>query len=384
MDLGLINTDIFILSVLQFLFRKMSRQGKKDKSVDHNQFLKNIEKYIKDHNINGVFVGHQGGSDLVAGEKRIVETIKENSLITTQDILNKAKEQAEGTDEELEFDTWRGKNIFPPLPCSPTSKSWDYEARRAYLRTMFNRIGFFKGSFLSFKEPSHCPDGFPADKLSWVTFGKRGGPNGVTKSDADKIIESLLSHYMPGKKMSEYYRGYVEDDEDGDQSTRPLPASARPSSPATPGPSSRPAPIASTPKIPSFSGTPTIIFKQGTQIEHEEGELDSSLEDTEHNITYHDDSDNEQNEDQCAEEEQCEESTGGEKEKSAKNKKRKLSPIKLPASHYVLSEAEKRRERNIQERERQYQEWERKRALEEGQKTSDSILGLNIDADDMD
>ena len=72
----------------------------------------------------------------------------------------------------------------------------------------------------------------------------------------------------------------VEADEDGDQSTRPLPAVSTPSSSASPGPSSRPAPIASTPKIPSFSGTPTILFKQGKQIEHEEGELDSSLEDT--------------------------------------------------------------------------------------------------------
>ena len=132
--------------------------------------------------------------------------------------------------------------------------------------------------------------------------------------------------------------------------------------------------------IPSFSGTPTVIFKQGKQIEHEEGKLDSSLEDTEHRITYHDDSDNEQNEDEHAEEELSQESTGGDKEK--RGKKRRLSPIKLPASHYVLSEAEKRRERNIQDRERQYQEWERKRALEEGQKTSDGILGLNMD--DMD
>ena len=90
--------------------------------------------------------------------------------------------------------------------------------------------------------------------------------------------------------------------------------------------------------------------------EHEEGELDSSLEDTEHEITYHDDSDNEQNEDEHAEEELSQESTGGDKEKRGKKKKRRLSPIKLPASHYVLSEAEKRRERNIQDRERQYQE----------------------------
>ena len=57
------------------------------------------------------------------------------------------------------------------------------------------------------------------------------------------------------------------------------------------------------------------------------------------------------------EEELSEESTGGDKEKKGKKKKRRLSPIQLPASHYVLSEeAEKRRERNIQDRERQYQE----------------------------
>ena len=63
--------------------------------------------------------------------------------------------------------------------------------------------------------------------------------------------------------------------------------------PAAPGPSSRTAPLTSTPRIPSFSGTPTIIFKKGqvSQNEPEEGELDSSLEDTEENITYHDASD---------------------------------------------------------------------------------------------
>ena len=93
----------------------MSRSGKKDINVEHNKFLKNIEKYIKDHNIYGVFVGHQGGSDLVAGEKKILTLIKDNSSISTQDILDRAKELAEGTDEgELEFETWRGQNIFPP------------------------------------------------------------------------------------------------------------------------------------------------------------------------------------------------------------------------------------------------------------------------------
>ena len=116
-------------------------------------------------------------------------------------------------DEDLEFDTW---------PCDPTSKTWDYEARRGYLRTCFNRLGFYKGSFKSIKEPSHCPDGFPSDKLSWETFGKKGGPNGCRKQDADKIIQAFFDHYMPGTRMSTYYRGYVQVQEDvsDDQSRR--------------------------------------------------------------------------------------------------------------------------------------------------------------------
>ena len=358
----------------------MSRSGKKDINVEHNKFLKNIEKYIKEHNIYGVFVGHQGGSDLVAGEKKILTLIKDNSSISTQDILDRAKELAEGTDDgELEFETWRGQNMFPPLPCDPKSKSWDYEARRSYLRLMFNRLGYYKGSFKSIKEPSHCPPGFPADKLSWRTFGEKGGPNGVIKRDADKIIEAFLSHYMPGTEMSEYFRGNDRVQEDvSDQSTRPLPTASQPSAatPAASGPSSRPATLTSTPRIPSFSGTPTIIFKKG-QVSHsepEDGEIDSSLEETEHDITYHDDDDDKSETENEETEEQSEENEG-----TSGEKKKKLSPIRLPTSSSVLSEAEKRRERNIQERDRLYQEYEQRRLLEQGSETRDSILGLEFD-----
>ena len=67
----------------------MSRTGEKDLNVDHNNFLKYVEKYIKDHNIHGVFVGHRGGSDLVAGEKKIVTLIiKDNSSILQKGQLN--------------------------------------------------------------------------------------------------------------------------------------------------------------------------------------------------------------------------------------------------------------------------------------------------------
>ena len=330
----------------------MSRQGKKDLNVDHNKFVKHIEQYVKEHHIFGAFVGHQGGSDLVAGEKKIVTLIKDNSSISTQDILDKAKELAENdNDVELEFETWRGQNLFPPLPCDPKTKLWDYEARRSYLRVMFNRLGFYKGSFKSIKEPSHCPPGFPAEKVSWRIFGQKGGPNGVKKKDADKIIQSFFNHYMPGTKMSQYYRGNVLVQEDGsDQSTNLIPtaspasAGAGAATPAAPGPSSRTAPLTSTPRIPSFSGTPTIIFKKGqvSQNEPEEGELDSSLEDTEENITYHDVSD--KSDDEASEETEETEETTGEKEKK---KKRKLLPIRLPTSSFILSEAEKRREKNI-------------------------------------
>lgn len=56
--------------------------------------------------------------------------------------------------------------MFPPLPCDPKSKKSDYEARRAYLRIMFYRLGFYKGSFKNIKEPIHVLPGFPADKLT--------------------------------------------------------------------------------------------------------------------------------------------------------------------------------------------------------------------------
>ena len=177
-------------------------------NIEYKNFLKVIETYIKEKNIRGVFVGHEGGSDLVAGDKTIVKLIQENSSVSSQDILNKAKELTEADEQgQIEFDTWRGKNIFPPLPCDPTSKSWDYEARRSYLRLMFNRLGFYKGSFLNMRESSHCPDGFPTT-LSWSAFGAKGGPNGTNKKDADKIIQSFLEFYMPDKKMTEYFKGF--------------------------------------------------------------------------------------------------------------------------------------------------------------------------------
>ena len=49
-----------------------------------------------------------------------MQVIKESP--STQDILDKAKELTEcSDDEELEFETWRGKNMFPPLPFDPES-----------------------------------------------------------------------------------------------------------------------------------------------------------------------------------------------------------------------------------------------------------------------
>ena len=278
----------------------MSRTGRKDLMVDHNKFLKTVENYIKKHNIHGVFLGHQGGSDLVAGEKKLVTIIKEDSSICTQNILNKAKEMAEGPDDEdLEFDTWRGKEMFPPLPCAPTSKTWDYEARRSYLRTMFNRLGFYKGSFKSIKEPSHCPDGFPANKLSWATFGERGGPNGAKKQDADKIIQAFFDHYMPGTKMSTYYRGYVQEDVSDDQSRRPLPTvsrlSAAAATPSTPGPSTQPTTLIQPPSpseqedfndghVLEDRGEDNTDRQDASEVEQEDEDLildDSELNDSE-------------------------------------------------------------------------------------------------------
>ena len=55
--------------------------------------------------------------------------------------------------------------------------------------------------------------------------------------------------------------------------------------------------------------------------------------------------------------------------------------MRLPVSSFILSEAELRQQRNIMERNRQYEEYEQRRVLEQGQQTSDNILGLDFDDD---
>ena len=162
----------------------------------------------------------------------------------------------------------------------------------------------------------------------------------------------------------------------------------------TPGPSSRSGPSPreariSTPIIPSSSGTPTVIFNQNKKKVHQadsDSEIDSSLEETEHNITFNEADTEEENSDESSEDtdklqNDGKGSKGKGKGKGKHTKRQKLSPIQLPQSSFILSEAELRQQRNIQERDRQYEEYERKRLLEQGQQTSDNILGLDLDLD---
>ena len=58
----------------------------------HNKFSKAIKKYITENNIHGVFIGHQGGTDLVAGEKKMLGLIKDTPSISAENLLNKANE----------------------------------------------------------------------------------------------------------------------------------------------------------------------------------------------------------------------------------------------------------------------------------------------------
>ena len=201
--------------------------------------------------------------------------------------------------------------------------------------------------------------------------------------------------------MTNYFQGYDDQQEDiqgyddqqediSDQGTSPISdVSAGPSSGATlvtPGPSSMAGPSPrelrfSTPSIPSSSGTPTVIFNQKkrkvSQAETDQEEINSSLEESEHNITFND-------EDTEVEDESTGDITEDSKIKKGKGKKskrQKLSPIKLPVSSFILSEAELRQQRNILERNRQYEQYEQRRLLEQGQQTSDNILGLDFDDD---
>ena len=202
---------------------------------------------------------------------------------------------------------------------------------------------------------------------------------------------------MPGTRMTNYFQGYDDQQEDiSDQGTSPISVvSAGPSSGATlitPGPSSRAGPSPrelrfSTPSIPSSSGTPTVIFNRKRkfhQAETDEEEIDSSLEESEHNITFNDEDTEVEDE---VEVKKSDGSTGdtedskGKKGKGKQSKRQKLSPIKLPVSSFILSEAELRQQRNIMERNRQYEEYEQRRVLEQGQQTSDNILGLDFDDD---
>ena len=57
--------------------------------------------------------------------------------------------------------------------------------------------------------------------------------------------------------------------------------------------------------------------------------------------------------------------------------------MRLPVSSFILSEAELRQQRNIMERNRQYEEYEQRRVLEQGQQKSDTILGLDFDDNDI-
>ena len=190
---------------------------KADSATKHNKFDQQFSNYICQNKIHAICFISRGDQEIVIGEKKLVNEVKANPKITTDELKNKMKEfvNDHNNDQELEFEVFRGDLLFPKLPVKIGSKGWDSETSRKYLLSIFNILGFGKNSFLNYKTASHMPEGFPSDVISWKRFGERG-PRGSKIDECTLIVKSLFRHYMG---MSEndlltYYKGCPDSNED--------------------------------------------------------------------------------------------------------------------------------------------------------------------------
>ena len=185
----------------------------KDRITKHNKFDKDFSNYVLENNIHAVCFVSRGDQEIVIGEKKLVNVVKGNPKITSEELKRKMKEFTEnqGDDEKLEVEVYRGPLLFPKLPVKLGSKSWDSETSRKYLLAVFNILGFGKNSFLNYKSAEHMPEGFPSDVISWSKFGERG-PRGSRIDECTLIVKSLFKHHMgmSEAELMTYYKGCPE------------------------------------------------------------------------------------------------------------------------------------------------------------------------------
>ena len=185
----------------------------KDRITKHNKFDKDFSNYVLENNIHAVCFVSRGDQEIVMGEKKLVNVVKGNPKITSEELKRKMKEFTEnqGDDEKLEVEVYRGPLLFPKLPVKLGSKSWDSETSRKYLLAVFNILGFGKNSFLNYKSAEHMPEGFPSDVISWSKFGERG-PRGSRIDECTPFVKSLFKHHMgmSEAELMTYYKGCPE------------------------------------------------------------------------------------------------------------------------------------------------------------------------------
>ena len=129
-----------------------------DSATKHNRFDQQLSKYICENGIHALCFVSRGDQEIAIGEKKIVNEVKANPKMTTEEIRDKLKEFTSNHNKEdkLEFAVYRGDLLFPKLPVKLGSKGWDSETARKYLLSIFSILGFGKNSFLSYRTASHA------------------------------------------------------------------------------------------------------------------------------------------------------------------------------------------------------------------------------------
>ena len=159
-------------------------------------FDKQLNKFIIDNSIHGVFISMRDNQPYVLGEQNVVTLIKSDPNISIQDLVERIKELTDRADDEekLQVYSWRGKGPFPLIPVDPNGRSFSSDVARSYLRKCLNILGFEKGSFKKYGQENHEPDGWPSE-MSWISFK---GPNHAKISEVKCICRALFRNHMEG------------------------------------------------------------------------------------------------------------------------------------------------------------------------------------------
>ena len=218
-------------------------------------FDKNLNNYLVENKIQGVFISSRDHQCYVVGEKSIVTLIKSDPNLTVKDLVTRINEESQNEADHVVVDIWRGPNCFPKMSVNPNSKDFSSDYSRTYLRKVLNILGYDRNSFKKYGGVNHEPDGWPTE-VSWTNFK---GPSHCKISEVKLICKSLFARHMEGVSFDHHYKGYqppppsdqddlIDDNINQDSDTTPV--VDRPPPPS----------VASTPIIPSSSGTPTVQF----------------------------------------------------------------------------------------------------------------------------